>query len=261
MRPHPFGMPGENLPVALPRPSAMASAKLANSTVNQRIMAIVSVYPLGASFSEQGYQPKDTGQDHRHKTRNMTRFFLPVFSDKFHKESLIACRGISGRQKHFLFLYAYLWASFVQCCQRLLKRTKGKRREEAQRTDQQYHNNQQENKHSICGRQGARSRGNFLFPSQAACDCKCADYGQKPGKEHHQSEHIQKYGIRIETGKGPAVIAATHGDGHTAFPESRGHRRYSGYPRRKVLRRQGAARPGRSAMGVARQTGTDHFIS
>ena len=81
----------EKISCALPRPSAMASAKLANSTVNQRITAIASVYPLGASFKPN----RDTTQRMlvkiaATKTRNMTGFFACVFGLNFTKESLIA---------------------------------------------------------------------------------------------------------------------------------------------------------------------------
>ena len=160
----------ENLPVLLPRPSAMASAKLANSTVNQRIMAIASVYPLGASFNPN----RDTTQRilvkiADTKTRNMTGF-LPVFSDLIsQKESLIALPSIFRSAKDtFLFCTHICKPPLCNAAKELSKRTKGKRREEAQRTDQQYHNNQQENKHSICGRwKGARSPA--IFFSQPGC--------------------------------------------------------------------------------------------
>ena len=93
---------------ALPRPSAMASAKLANSTVNQRIMAIASVYPLGASFNPN----RDTTQRilvkiADTKTRNMTGFFACVFGLNFAKESLIALPSIF-RSAKALFCFVHI---------------------------------------------------------------------------------------------------------------------------------------------------------
>ena len=80
---------------ALPLPSAMASAKLANKTVNQRMMAIAKVKPPGASF-----MPKS---DTTHKTlvriaetntKNMTGFSAWVLGLNLINESLIALQNI-----------------------------------------------------------------------------------------------------------------------------------------------------------------------
>ena len=46
------------------------------------------------AYPEQGYHPKDTGQDRTHKNRNITGFFACVFGLNFAKESLIALPSI-----------------------------------------------------------------------------------------------------------------------------------------------------------------------
>ena len=76
---------------ALPLPSAIASAKLPNSTVNQRMTDMASMYPGSASLTPARAKPNmarvrmaDTN------TMNMTGFFTWVRGFSFRKESFMA---------------------------------------------------------------------------------------------------------------------------------------------------------------------------
>ena len=80
---------------AFPLPSAIASAKLANRTVNQRMTAIAKVKPPGASFMPISDTPHRTlVRIAETNTRNMTGFLACVFGFNLIKESLIALPSI-----------------------------------------------------------------------------------------------------------------------------------------------------------------------
>ena len=94
---------------ALPRPSAIASAKFANNTVSHRIIVIPSIKPGFASLiptSETTY--KIVVNIDEMYTRNITGFSIWVLGDNFIKESLMALIIIFLSAKLLLFSFIFV---------------------------------------------------------------------------------------------------------------------------------------------------------
>ena len=153
---------------ALPRPSAIASAKLANSTVNQSQTETPKMKPAGASpwprsawTTERGRQDAADEHDEHHRVADLVPGVeLPERVDDgaphdggSNRDRAFGCVDMSGRLRYF--------AAVMQ--QVLDDRTQRERRDERQRADEEHHADQQHHEQRRVRRQRAGARRDDFF--------------------------------------------------------------------------------------------------
>ena len=116
---YPFCLHAGHLPGLSPFPSAMASAKLPNKTVNQRMTDGQYITRRSVPDTSQRKQEHHKGQNGGYKTINMTGFFIWVLGFSLIKESLRAPAHNLMIGKYTLFLFIHV--SLTSLCYHLEK--------------------------------------------------------------------------------------------------------------------------------------------
>src|SRR5580704_3149976 len=171
---------------ALPRPSAMASAKFANSTVNQS-QSVICRLNAKLCFSRNNSSVVTTLPT---STTNMTGFFIMVRGSNLTTASTNARRMIFASHKLLLFFSAIsclrrISESFPRHHQQVFKcGSQAKRGEKCERSDDYDYRDQQQSKQRSGYRERSR-RGwhRFLF-SQIAPNRQHRDHHEKSPHQH-----------------------------------------------------------------------------
>ena len=148
---------------ALPRPSAIASAKLANSTVNHSQAETPRMNPALLPLLGNGVNAQARGQNAAHVHREHHRIAdLPAWIE-FQNESVAAARSADRTAACFLLLVycSVIWAAIIQftCCQYLQLFHDWPQRQcrhEGQRPHQDNHADQHHHKQRPMSRQRSR---------------------------------------------------------------------------------------------------------
>src|SRR6185436_14293845 len=159
---------------ALPRPSAMASAKLAKSTVNQSHTETQKMNQAGASpLPTSAWTQSRLVRIDPTYTTNITGLRTCRQKVSLRKESTIACLTIRVSKKE------RVRAAALAMGQLLLHRDQGEvlddgpegqRGHEREGADQNHHPDQQGDEQGRVGREGPRPRRHGLLPGQRARD-------------------------------------------------------------------------------------------
>src|SRR6202521_2178954 len=177
---------------ALPRPSAMASAKFANSTVNQS-QSVICKLNAKLCFSRNNSAVVTTLPT---STTNITGFFIMVRGSSLTTASTSARRIILASHNLLLFLSAMSClrssASESFPCHHLQMFKYGsqtKRREKCERSHDHNHRYQQNAKQGRSHRERTRRGGDGLFLRQVACD---GQHGNNHEEAPHQHRHCAR---------------------------------------------------------------------
>src|SRR6266487_397144 len=224
---------------ALPRPSAIASAKLAKTTANHNQKATAStkivsdVSRLRVKVAVGVANSKRTNSivviTLPTSTTNMTGFLICTRGSSFLKESGIAPRMILGSQIEMspLRRVFHCLTSSVSVCKSVLisecspllhqqlfdNRPQRVRREVGQRPHNQDHANQQGHEERTRRREGTQPGRHGLLPHQRACEGQDGDDFGKAADHHDQAHRPVVVGRGRESGEGRAVVAIGRGIG------------------------------------------------
>src|ERR1035441_4102984 len=217
---------------ALPRPSAMASAKLANSTVNHSQSEIWKVKPATPAPVARSRTARRVVISAPTSTTNMTGFFIMWRGLSFTSASVMARLTMggsrSGRERDpFLGMIDATSSDGDTVITGILApkpplmhqemfhdRTQRESREKRQCAHDQHYPHQQDDEHGTVGREGTgRDRHQFLL-RQAARGGEQGNQHQEAPAEHGEPERgIEVHGVGVESGEGAAVVADPAGVG------------------------------------------------
>ena len=176
---------------ALPRPSAMASAKLANSTVNHSHSVICRLKPKAACLPLKQQHRGDHAADFHHEHDGIAHHVARV---QLHETNPGSRGGRSSRSQtafFFEFLLAICYSPqkvFPACHQQVLKnRSQAERREECQRAHDHNHADQQRREQRRGHRKRAQRRRNILLPRQIAGDGQHRNDHQEAADQHGET--------------------------------------------------------------------------
>src|ERR1035441_10074907 len=228
---------------ALPRPSAMASAKLANSTVNHSHKAIWKVNPAKPAPLAISRTVKMVVMTAPTSTTNITGFFIMARGFSLTNESLTARLTIggsnSGRARDPLLGMIDVTSSdgldgvgatvaIISLAPKLAlnhqemfhDRTERKRGEVRQRAHNQHDADQQgHEQRPVRGKRSGRDRHEFLL-GQAARRRQQGNQHQEPPGEHGQPDgRIEERSIGVDAGERAAVVARAAAVGVNDFRE------------------------------------------
>src|SRR6266700_4695909 len=224
---------------ALPRPSAIASAKLAKTTVNHSQMATASTKSLSAvnwslvKVAVGAVKRKRTNSTVvttlPTSTTNITGFLSCTRGSSFLNDSGIAPRMILRSQIEIppLRRVFHCLTSSEPVCKSLLiserppclhqqlfvNRSDRIRREVGQRSHDQDHTNQQGYEERTCRREGAQSSGYHPFDDQRAAKGQDGDEFGKASDQHRKAQRPVVEGrVADESGEGRAIVAVGGGE-------------------------------------------------
>src|SRR5215472_1892780 len=210
---------------ALPRPSATASAKLANSTVNQSQMAI---WPTNSSLEPCWKRPATYAivvMTEPTSTTNMTGLRACQRGSSFLKLSPMA--GTMMSRSHMLECRRRRYCSERPCCSMatsvgqlagrqlevLEKWAQRERRKERQGADDEDHADQQASEQRSIGGERAPARRHDLLAGQRASQRQQRDHEQEASDPHVGSAHrVVVDGVPGQAGESAAVVAELRGE-------------------------------------------------
>src|SRR5450759_4051680 len=194
---------------ALPRPSAMASAKLANSTVNHSHNVICKLNLKSAP-------PRNSNTvviTLPTSTTNITGLPIMWRGSNFSRESTIARRTILPCHTAFdfdLFLAMFEASERLTCRhQQVLKDwSQAERREKCQRADDQNHADQKHGEQRRSNRKRSQRRRNIFLLRQIAGDRQHRDHHQETPDQHGEADgRVVPERVGIQSAEGRAVVA------------------------------------------------------
>src|SRR5215471_6536731 len=211
---------------ALPRPSAMASAKFANSTVNHSHSVICSVNPARAAPVAKSRSARIVVISAPTSTTNMTGFFIMVRGLSFAKESRMARFTIGGsnsgraRAPFFGTIEAGSTGADAPTATGILapqpslvhqevlhNRSQRQRREERERSNDHHHSHQQGHKQRTVGGECAgRDRHQFLLRQTARRRQQRNDHQEAAPQHGEPQRGVQVRRIGAQTGKRASVV-------------------------------------------------------
>src|SRR6266849_2302190 len=204
---------------ALPRPSAMASAKFANRTVNQSHRVICSEKPNPGTWRARFHTSATVVVAAPTSTTNITGFFISVRGLSFKAESQTARPTIPEVQRDFI---ASFDLSFMMVSKRLPRvhqqvlqnRTQAERREESQRTYNQNHRTQQHCEQRRRHRERARGRGYELLARQVASNGQNGNHRKEAAQQSGKADRrVIPKRIRVDSGESRTVVSCCGGVG------------------------------------------------
>src|ERR1017187_6226099 len=226
---------------ALPRPSAMASAKLANSTVNHSQSEIWKVKPATPAPVARSRTARRVVISAPTSTTNMTGFFIMWRGLSFTSASVMARLTMggsrSGRERDpFLGMIDATSSDGDTVITGILApkpplmhqemfhdRTQRESREKRQCAHDHHYPHQQHDEHGTVGGEGAgRDRHQFLL-RQAAGGGEQRNQHQEAPAEHGESQRrIEVHGVGVDSGERAAVVADAAGVGVQHLAQSVG---------------------------------------
>src|SRR5215813_1121630 len=199
---------------ALPRPSATASAKFANTTVNQSQTATPSV-------NQGGIAPFGCVMTSRMKTSvvstlpisttNMTGFFQTCCGASFLKLSLAAAFRIAGSKSEISFVRAMSVDLSGAAGEVLDDRAERVGGEERQRTDDDDHRDEQACEDPAIGREGTQSRRDRFLAHHRAGNCERGHDHREASEEHGDAHRDVVPTVAAQAGERRAVVAGAAG--------------------------------------------------
>src|SRR5215218_3787172 len=202
---------------ALPRPSAMASAKLANSTVNHSQSATWPVNEMPP-----GPPPRTRLTPNRRLTRtlptrttNITGLRTWTRGSSLPKAAPTAARTIAGSNSFFGVAMGRLSEQLAGALEQVLDdRPEGERREEGEGADDHDHADQQADEQGGVGREGPRPGRDLLLGGQAAGDGQDGqDRQEAPGEQRQRPGQVVEGRVAGQAGEGRAVVVGHRGEG------------------------------------------------
>src|SRR5262245_13178761 len=177
---------------ALPRPSATASAKFANTTVNQSQNETPAVNQSGAMRA----LPATRARKKRRvvstlptSTTNITGFLATSRGDSLTKLSLTARLRMSRSNRAGDFAAASMSVALSGHGREVFgDRSEGQRREERQRADDENHRDEQRREQRAVGGEGAGPGRDDLLAQHRPRDRHHRDDHQEPAREHREAE-------------------------------------------------------------------------
>src|SRR5512146_610264 len=208
---------------ALPLPSAMASAKLANSTVNHNQTDTCRPKPNGSS-AERKRSPTVV-RDAPTSVTNITGFFIIVRGCSFRNEAMTAFRRIAGSKRECFFLA--MGNSFSEDHVRsnhqemLDDGSKGKGREEGQHPDDQDRAYEQDNESNTGDGKGSSALRNDLLSRQVPREGENGHHEEEPTDQHGDGQRCVVPGsVCGQSGEGAPVVGRGGGEGVQDLAES-----------------------------------------
>src|SRR6266542_1557849 len=202
---------------AFPRPSAMASAKLAKSTVNQSQTEIQKMNPAGASpWPARDWIHSRVVRMEPTYTTNMTGFRTWRRTVSLRKESITACRriGRSNSERPCCALVMASLASAGDHVQMLDDRTQGERRHVGQRSHEDHDSYEQDHEKGRVRGQGAGSGRDDLLSCERAGDRQHREGEPVAAEEHAEPEGgVVEGGVGAEAAEGAPVVVGRRGKG------------------------------------------------
>src|SRR5437660_1962276 len=201
---------------ALPRPSAMASAKFANSTVNQS-QSVICKLNAKLCFSRNNSAVVTTLPT---STTNMTGFFIMVRGSSLTTASTNARRMIFASHKLLLFFSAmFFFRKFClrQLCsecfschhQQVFKYgSQTKRRKKRERAHDHNHRHQQNGKQRRSHRERTRRNGDrFLLRQVAGNRQHWNDHEESPHQHRYRAGSVVPKCVAVQSGKRGTVVS------------------------------------------------------
>src|SRR5262245_41504259 len=179
---------------AFPRPSAIASAQLAKSTVNQSQSVICKSKPTLGAPVMMSRTSKIEVITLPISTTNITGFFIIVTGFSLLKESPIAREMIFASQMEIAFSLAIVFSKFklesLPCVHQemLHNRAKAQDREKGQSTDNQDHAHQKRREERCRDRERAERGRDALLPPETSSQSEHRDDHQETPKEHGDAD-------------------------------------------------------------------------
>src|SRR6185312_5966060 len=207
---------------ALPRPSAMASAKLANSTVNQSHTLTPRMNPAGASpLPASAWMNRPVVRKLPTYTTNITGLRSINRGSSLRNESLIAGRTILGSNRDVL--RRDMSISSGQHLQVLDDGAERQRREKGQGADQHDDADQQDDEQRSMGGQRAGTRGHQLLARQRPGNGKGRNGQPETGDEHVDGTgDVVEGGVGADSSERAAVVVPLRGEGVEDLAEAMG---------------------------------------
>src|SRR5664280_594827 len=217
---------------ALPRPSAMASAKLANSTVNHSQSEIWKVKPAIPTPLERSRTVRSVVMTAPTSTTNITGFFIMWRGLSFTSASVIARLTMggskSGRERDpFLGMIDAMSSDGDTVITGILApkpplmhqemfhdRAQRERREKRQCANNQHDPHQQRDEPRAVGGEGAgRDRHQFLLRQAAGGGEQGNQHQEAPAEHGESNRRIEVHGVGVDSGERAAVVAYAAGVG------------------------------------------------
>ena len=205
---------------ALPRPSAIASAKLAKSTVSHRITAIASVNPRCDVLRCRTGQARtgDRGQDRRNVDQKHDRIFRPGFAGASLRKESLSARSTSSfcRQKRILFMFHHIMhLALTQCIWKNSaigpRDSAGKKLRAPTKSTIKINRN---TNMALVVESVPALPCELLLLRQAPSDGQGRHHGDEAHEEHHEPQgHVEERRVGVEARKGGSVVAARGGIG------------------------------------------------
>src|ERR1017187_8218483 len=217
---------------ALPRPSAMASAKLANSTVNHSQRVIWKVKPAMPAPPARSRTVRSVVMTAPTSTTNMTGFFIMWRGLSFTSASVTARLTMGGsrigrEREPFLGTIDATSSEGDTVSIGILApkpplmhqemfhdRTQRERREKRQRAHDHHHTHQQDDEHRTVGGESAgRDRHQFLLRQTARGREQRNQHEEAPAEHGEPKRGIEVHGVGVESAERAAVVADAAGVG------------------------------------------------
>src|SRR2546430_961349 len=232
---------------ALPRPSAIASAKLANSSVNHSHSTIWNSKPMFSPPLTRSRINITVVSAVTTSSTNITGFFIRLRGSSLTKADPIAGTTILGSNSAETGICLRSWEVSIDVAPRLVRReqgagshremfdngAQGERGEEGQPTDDHDHADHEADEEPAGRRERACRRRHRLLFRERARDCHGRDDHPEAADQHRDGAgEVVEHDISGEPRKGRAVVAGLRGVGVEHLGEavrSRiGHRRDGG---------------------------------
>src|ERR1019366_7877592 len=217
---------------ALPRPSAMASAKLANSTVNHSHREIWKVKPATPAPAARSRTVRRVVRTAPTSTTNMTGFFIMWRGLSFTSASVMARLTMGGsrigRERDPLRGTIDATSSDGDTVSNGIlapqpplmhqemfhDRAQRESREKRQRAHDHHYPHEQHDEHRTVGGEGAGRDGHQFLLRQAAGGGEQRNQHQEAPAEHGESNRrIEVHGVGVDSGERAAVVAYAAGVG------------------------------------------------
>src|SRR5581483_6407349 len=213
---------------ALPRPSATASAKLANNTVNHSQTMIWKVKPRCAPPVARSRRKITVVSAATTSTTNITGFFIIRRGSSFRNEDAIAGITIFGSS---IVATGVRFCSFAVSMEVTPKQfssverarghremldngSKRQRREEGQAAHDQDHADDEADEQAAGGRERAHRRRNRFLAGQRAGDRHGRNDHEEAADEHRAGKgQVVEEGVAGQAREGRAVVAGRRGEG------------------------------------------------
>src|SRR5262245_5545933 len=200
---------------ALPRPSAIASAKLANRTVNQSQSETAKMNHAGASPApSSAWTNRAVVRMLPISTTNMTGLRSWTRGSSLRNESMIAPRTMAGSKSGRALACVDIDVPSGGEHQVLDDRPQRERRDERERADDDHHADQQRDEERRVGGECSRARRDDLLARQRARDGERRD-GEPVARHEHRdaAEQVVEGHVRAQPGEGAAVVVAHRAEG------------------------------------------------